>query len=256
QVLHDRVPDLRGARGVGVVPRRPQVVRDGPTLGDDRRDRRLEPVPRVGLADVPQQHRSAQHQGHRVGAVQPAVARGGPVGRLEDREPVPQVRARRNAEPADDPRAQVRDDVAVQVRQDQHVVVPEKPPPPSLSSAPGATPSPPTIPAHRSEMMSPYRFGRTSTSWSSGRCTSCIARLSMIRSSNVTSGYARATSRAASRNSPSENFMMLALCPAVTFRRPFALAYSNANRAILRLAVSLIALIDRPESSRTRLPVF
>ena len=49
--------------------------------------------------------------------------------------------------------------------------------------------------------------------------------------------------------------MMLALCPAVTFRRPFALAYSNANRAILRLAVSLIALIDRPESCRTRLPV-
>ena len=77
----------------------------------------------------------------------------------------------------------------------------------------------------------------------------------MIRSSNATSGYARATSRAASRNSPSENFMMLALCPAVTFRRPFALACSNANRAILRLAVSLMALIDRPESSRTRLPV-
>jgi hypothetical protein len=77
----------------------------------------------------------------------------------------------------------------------------------------------------------------------------------MIRSSNATSGFSRATSRAASRNRPSENFMMLALCPAVTLRRPFALAYSNANRAILRLAVSLIALIDRPESCRTRLPV-
>ena len=49
--------------------------------------------------------------------------------------------------------------------------------------------------------------------------------------------------------------MMLALCPAVTFRRPFALAYSNANRAILVLAVSLIALIDSPDSSRMRLPV-
>ena len=49
--------------------------------------------------------------------------------------------------------------------------------------------------------------------------------------------------------------MMLALCPAVTFLRPLAIACSNANRAILRLAVSLMALIDRPESSRIALPV-
>ena len=77
----------------------------------------------------------------------------------------------------------------------------------------------------------------------------------MIRSSNATSGNSRATSRTTSRNSPSETFMMLALCPAVTFRRPLARACSNANRAILRLAVSLMALIDRPESARIALPV-
>ena len=40
--------------------------------------------------------------------------------------------------------------------------------------APGATPSPPTRPAVRSLTMSPYRFGSTRTSNSSGRWTSCM----------------------------------------------------------------------------------
>ena len=50
--------------------------------------------------------------------------------------------------------------------------------------APGATPRPPTRPAHRSLTMSPYRFGRTITSYSSGFWTSCMHMLSTIRSSN------------------------------------------------------------------------
>ena len=41
-----------------------------------------------------------------------------------------------------------------------------------------------------------------------------------------------ATSRATSRNSPSENFMMLALWAAVTFLRPFSSAYSKADSTI------------------------
>ena len=54
--------------------------------------------------------------------------------------------------------------------------------------APGATPSPPTRPAPRSLRMSPYRFGSTSTSYSSGFCTSCMHMLSTMRSSNSMSG--------------------------------------------------------------------
>ena len=46
----------------------------------------------------------------------------------------------------------------------------------------------------------------------------------MIRSSNSMSGWRSATWRATSRNRPSENFMMLALCAAVTFLRPFSFA--------------------------------
>src|SRR2546425_1531447 len=96
--------------------------------------------------------------------------------------------------------------------------------PPSPMFAPGATPSPPTRPATRSETISPYRFGSTRTSYSSGFCTSCMHMLSTMRSSNSMSGYSCATSRAIFKKSPSANFMMLALCTAVTLRRLFARA--------------------------------
>jgi hypothetical protein len=46
----------------------------------------------------------------------------------------------------------------------------------------------------------------------------------MMRSSNSMSSYSSATLRDTSRNSPSENFMMLALCAAVTFLRPLSRA--------------------------------
>ncbi len=57
-----------------------------------------------------------------------------------------------------------------------------------VNSRPGASPSPPISPAHRSERMSPYRLGATSTSNCCGFCTSCIVMLSTMRSSNSTSG--------------------------------------------------------------------
>ena len=78
-------------------------------------------------------------------------------------------------------------------------------------------------------MMSPYRFGSTRTSYSSGFWTSCMHMLSTIRSSNSTRpAYPAATVRQLSRNRPSDSFMMFALWTAVTFSRPFATAYSNA----------------------------
>ena len=44
--------------------------------------------------------------------------------------------------------------------------------------------------------------------------------LSTIRSSNSMSEFSAATSRATCSQSPSLNFMMFALCTAVTLRRP------------------------------------
>ena len=65
---------------------------------------------------------------------------------------------------------------------------------------------------------------------------------------------ARATRRATSRNRPSENFMMLALCAAVTFARPLSLAYSNAARTIRSEPNTEIGLIEMPECSRSWMP--
>ena len=70
----------------------------------------------------------------------------------------------------------------------------------------------------------------------------------MIRSSNSMSGWRFATSRATSRNRPSENFMMLALWAAVTFLRPFSSAYSKADSTIRSDPNTEIGLIEMPDS--------
>ncbi len=49
--------------------------------------------------------------------------------------------------------------------------------------------------------------------------------------------------------------MMLALCTAVTFRRPSRRAYSKAKRTIRVDLITEIGLIEIPESSRMRVPV-
>ena len=72
----------------------------------------------------------------------------------------------------------------------------------------------------------------------------------MMRSSNSMSGWRSATSRATSRNRPSENFMMLALWAAVTFLRPFSSAYLNAASTIRSEPNTEIGLIEMPDSSR------
>ena len=120
--------------------------------------------------------------------------------------------------------------------------------------APAARPSPPTSPAHRSEMMSPYRFGSSRTSNAEGSRTSRIESWSISISSNHTSGCPSASICPIDRNSPSENRMMFALWPRVTFRRPCARTYSSANRTIRRAPVTEIGLTVNPESSRSSRP--
>ena len=79
--------------------------------------------------------------------------------------------------------------------------------------------------------------------------------LSTMRSSNSRSVFSAATSPATRRYRPSVNFMMLALCTAVTLRRPSVRAWSKANCTMRRVAVIEIGLIERPESARIVRPV-
>ena len=76
----------------------------------------------VRIAEVAEHQRARQDHRGRVRLVQPGVLRGRAVDRLEDCRLGADVGARRDAEAADQPGAQVADDVAVQVRQHEHVV--------------------------------------------------------------------------------------------------------------------------------------
>src|ERR1035437_7527275 len=122
QLGDDRVRDLRRAHGGGVVAVRLHVVGDAFPLGDDRRDRRLETVAGVLLADVTEHQHAAEHHGHGVGDVLARVLGGAAVRRLEHRDVVADVGARSESEATDQPCAEVAEDVAVEVGHHHHVV--------------------------------------------------------------------------------------------------------------------------------------
>mmetsp|Transcript_7904 Transcript_7904/g.15880 ORF Transcript_7904/g.15880 Transcript_7904/m.15880 type:complete len:273 (-) Transcript_7904:83-901(-) len=108
----------------------------------------------------------------------------------------------------------------------------------------GVNPNPPISPALKSEIISPYKFGITITSNWVGRETSCMHVLSTIISSYSIAGYFSATSWQHLIKRPSDCFIIFALCTAVTFLRPLATAYLNANSATLSLAFLVITLRD------------
>ena len=91
-------------------------------FGDHAADGRLDPVRGVGVAEVAEHQRARQDQRRRIGLVQARVLGRGAVDRLEDRRLGADVGPRRHPEPADQPRREVADDVAVQVRQHEDVV--------------------------------------------------------------------------------------------------------------------------------------
>ena len=93
-------------------------------------------------------------------------------------------------------------------------------------------PSPPTRPAHKSDTISPYRFGSSSTSNFSGFITRFMHAASTICSSYAMPGYSAATVRAQRMKRPSLIFMMFALWIAVMRVRPIRVAYANAKRAM------------------------
>ena len=76
--------------------------------------------------------------------------------------------------------------------------------------------------------MSPYRFGSAITSYSSGRETSWLQRLSMIRSSNSIWMALGHRARGLEEEAVGE-LHDVRLCAAVTPRLPFRSAYENAG---------------------------
>ncbi len=77
-------------------------------------------------------------------------------------------------------------------------------------------------------MMSPLRLVVTTMSNWAGSLANWWATLSMIRCSAAISGYSPLSSSKTDLNSPSVNFMMLALVAQVTFPRPSRRASSKA----------------------------
>ena len=82
----------------------------------------------------------------------------------------------------------------------------------------------------------------------SGSQASHIASSSTCMSSSSTSAWFSCSSRAVRRNTPSENFMMFALCPTVMRLRCSRRAKSNANRTMRRVPVTEIGFTVTPAS--------
>ena len=78
------------------------------------------------------------------------------------------------------------------------------------------SPKPPISPAHRSDKISPYRLGMTSTSYLPGSWTIFKQTVSKYLSSKTISGYLPATLRQHVKKRPSDILMILALWTAVT----------------------------------------
>ena len=195
QLLARRVVEHLGPDAVGHRRRelaRPraaaQVVRHGRALGDHVTR------PRVSTADaasVSPRWRSISAP-DRISAVGfalfwPAYFGAEPWTGLEDGRRVADVRPRRDAEAADEPGGEVADDVAVQVRQHEHVVQLRL-----LDELHAHVVDDPVL------ELDPARVVDRDLAGSSRR------------------------------KRPSESFMMFALWTAVTLRRPFRTAYSNA----------------------------
>src|SRR6266540_7322716 len=123
QLLDDRVGHLARPDGGGIVSGRLHVLGDALSLGDDLGDGSLEAVGRLHLVEVTEHEDAGEHHRHRVRLVLACVLGRRAMCGLEDRGLGAEVGARRDAEPADEARAEVGDDVPVQIREDEDVVL-------------------------------------------------------------------------------------------------------------------------------------
>src|SRR6266568_1342491 len=123
ELVDDGVRDLARPDGGRVVPGRLHVVGDALSLSDDFGDCRLDTVGGFGLVEVTEHEDAGEHHRHRVRLVLARVLGRRAVRGLEHRRPRAEVRTRREAEAPDEARRQVGDDVAVEVREHQDVVL-------------------------------------------------------------------------------------------------------------------------------------
>lgn len=103
--------------------------------------------------------------------------------------------------------------------------------------------------------MSPYRFGRTRTSWSSGRCTSCAVRLSMIRSSNDDLRVLGRDGAGRLQEHPVGELHDVGLVPGGDLPPAVGPRVVEGEGHDPPARPDRIALIESPESSRIGLPV-
>src|SRR6266403_536045 len=92
-----------------------------PPRAEEPGDGAVDRVRRAALAHVAEEEDAREDRRERVRQVLPGDVGGGPVHRLEDGVAYAQVRTRYDAEPAHQTGAQVGDDVAVEVLEEQHV---------------------------------------------------------------------------------------------------------------------------------------
>ena len=102
--------------------------------------------------------------------------------------------------------------------------------------------------------MSPKRFISSSMSKALGRAPAG-GRVDDRMSSHSDLAEVARFDRAVSRNRPSEKRITLALCTRVILLRPCARAYSNANRTMRCVPLTLMGLTVMPASSRTWVPL-
>ena len=122
QLRANRVGHFARADGGRVVAVGFQVVGDVLAFGDDVGHGLFQAVGGVDFAQVAQHQHAGEDQGGRVDLVLPLVLRGAAVRGFEHRAVGADVLARRDAQAADQAGAQIAEDVAVQVRQHEHVV--------------------------------------------------------------------------------------------------------------------------------------
>src|SRR3954452_17968562 len=117
QPIADRVGEVTRARIT------PEVVLALPAVRYPLTDGCLDTFRSGLLAQVPEHEDAAQHESGRVGLVLTRVLGRGAVDGLEHRGVRPDVRSGRDAETADETGVQVAHDVAIQVREDENVVL-------------------------------------------------------------------------------------------------------------------------------------
>ena len=84
----------------------------------------LDSAGKIDFAEVPQHHAGTEQEGRRVGFALPCDVRRCAVDALKDRGALTDIAARRDPQPADQARAEIAHNIAVEVRKHHHIEAP------------------------------------------------------------------------------------------------------------------------------------